>query len=944
MKKNSVRIYNPLSKPFGPLSINYFYPIYVEDKKAYPIQIKSRQYKTASNYIYSNGILTSPMYNNVIANAKPVDIKNLFKEFIIEDIKNARYNSLVEAIEYALKSDRDFNIEISNVGAKTLRYSNKMEDEIDVFLDKNYLNTIYKYVPELKTSSKFEDRLYEAYKVSQFLLNRISNNSALTEYIGKSPKDILPVSLNYPSKDSVLILYNSGKIEPYIYENVNTPENIVHIIRANELKNLQTRLKLLENERIFQSYVDDFLKRNNPELDEINYNIAKNQQFRTMSDDEYKNMVSRVVKLVKAGIITGLKYEKIKIPTDKEIKKAIDRIKDLIIREEMSPEKTTMEAPFSSRIKPFMVEYMKKVNKNLSKEVIVSKLKENMMNIFDLKFQNNEFRYLLTLTGSFSIQMPDLYEKDNFVGEYLEQLRSRLRLDFTPITKDNIHIHIEGNKFLMDWVKERTLDICNTSVMIQKQFVEVDQKIIKPFVNAVLENVYNKCDALPVKLSYDVPAYFNNIVKNFSKRMDVDINEKTVKFIYNYILQLIFTIIDTTDVKSLEQFNKNIALSQHFLTVKPNMICVKSALINLVEQIGEITGENDYDRYLLVAVDILYNKKNYVDDKLRSKIKELEKEISNLVEEKKESKNIYEIESEIDKRVIELNNANKEFRKIIKNVQSFDTKSLRTQEKKSRKDEDESDYESDLEKTELEASDDEEEEEEISFSFPYKRSSAAYRRSKTNVKFEDYVPKNEEIIDNLRVLPNDKFEYVIRKMAEYALSEPNIEDESKHYRKAISEYVEPIQNDVIRMVEKIPSVILSNPVVVEKQFKPKINKKYVNLEKKIDKKIKSLFSSSKSQMRFEKQIKERFTTIPANVQNRINFFAPNCRFILKTKIEEPVEFEDEILEDVGEEEESDEEEFVPEMIEKEGEEREEREGKAEEDIEIEVEDFEDIEF
>jgi hypothetical protein len=137
MEQGIIRIYNPLSKPFGPLSNNYIHPIVINNKV----------WLTVTNFILSN-MLTTPIYQLALQNSP---IQGDKKQTNIKD----KFIQLVSNREYRLGRT------LTKYEKTNLRKS--LEDEFAI--QKLSIYRLFDYYLELEVYNTIRTAVEKAYTV-----------------------------------------------------------------------------------------------------------------------------------------------------------------------------------------------------------------------------------------------------------------------------------------------------------------------------------------------------------------------------------------------------------------------------------------------------------------------------------------------------------------------------------------------------------------------------------------------------------------------------------------------------------------------------------------------------------------------------------------------------------------------------------------------------------
>jgi predicted NAD-dependent protein-ADP-ribosyltransferase YbiA (DUF1768 family) len=266
-------IYDPKDFPFGPLSNNFFSEMTIDGKK----------WKTVSNYIYSNMLIT-PSFKLAVKNAdiKPRNKEEKNSEQIIVDLekKQGKKFSETEKKNLILNIDREkaienmdinslFNYYISQEYIHTLRtaieksYTSKVSGEPElqkllldteerpiIYVSKNNIlgmgednkgmNLIGKILMQIRYNLRKDEMLkkrgeekqvseeiiFDTYKAMIILQKELRELHDIKIYVDKSPKDIVELYLKNHPEENFNTLGLSDHIKPTIvdmFKNGNLP-------------------------------------------------------------------------------------------------------------------------------------------------------------------------------------------------------------------------------------------------------------------------------------------------------------------------------------------------------------------------------------------------------------------------------------------------------------------------------------------------------------------------------------------------------------------------------------------------------------------------------------------------------------------------------------------------------------------------------------------------
>lgn len=336
MAQKTIFIYNQNSKPFGPLSNNYYDPLVI-DGKTWP---------TPSNFIYAN-LLRVPVYQSMLQTARVhgekekeektieekvehiVKIYQANKQVVTDAVREQIRASIVEDIMVADMSinqlfDYYSGQEMRNISynAIELAYNTKMNQDqklADLLLQtdhkpivynsdnnllgrghdgkgKNLVGTVlmqirqklqYAKLADVQTS-KIEEKnnlIFEAYKAMTFLQNELSSGRKIDSYIGQpvnriSKNSTIPIT----AKESIIGYYNQRQF-PLIEKELETPGSMVRtLIEQNRPKEAERSEKEKLN-TVCYLYIKSVIKKNYPNMSDENIETATKQTVFTIPCD-----------------------------------------------------------------------------------------------------------------------------------------------------------------------------------------------------------------------------------------------------------------------------------------------------------------------------------------------------------------------------------------------------------------------------------------------------------------------------------------------------------------------------------------------------------------------------------------------------------------------------------------------------------------------------------
>jgi len=342
-KNNTINVFTTFERPFNVLSNNY----------PFTMTINSKDYNTVTNYIYSNLLLT-PIDKLILQNASVINIDKIFNELKNKSTEQTIFSSLEIAYAEKLKNPDLKNLLLSTNNSHIVYINDN--DPILGFNQKTKkgLNAVGKILQqfrqrfqsekiqenETKEQKDFNNKLIKAYIVNTVLKKALYEGYDITQYYNKSLDDILS-TFNYMissvDTENVILLYKNNQLSNYIVRSVNNPNNIIDVLRKDNLRNVGVENSLAKKYIVFDMYLDYMLRKNFTELDKKQYYLAKQQQLSTISNEKKANLVLRVYELYKQGYLSAnlsndidKRFENMYKPSEAEIIKAENKYIDII--------------------------------------------------------------------------------------------------------------------------------------------------------------------------------------------------------------------------------------------------------------------------------------------------------------------------------------------------------------------------------------------------------------------------------------------------------------------------------------------------------------------------------------------------------------------------------------------------------------------------------------
>jgi predicted NAD-dependent protein-ADP-ribosyltransferase YbiA (DUF1768 family) len=304
---NTIKIFNPRDYPFGKLSINNKDDFYLNNKL----------YPSVSNYIYSN-LLRTPLFKQVIQNIKISELEKEFNILLSEEINTIVKKAIETGLDSKINDSKEMQESLLSTKNEPISYisSNPITGIGD---DSNGLNMVGKYLEQKrrqieisfkeqyteKKKQEWEHALYESYIADLALNKAIKNGNDLSEYMGKTPTQIIDmigrteVVNSAPSKKFIVEdLYKKQRyknlIPKEIILSIDNPESLVFSIRKKQLGNLRKRQITLRKETVLYMYCEYILEKEFDIPKEKYDEAIKEQYLKYGWDDNSRGMHSKL--------------------------------------------------------------------------------------------------------------------------------------------------------------------------------------------------------------------------------------------------------------------------------------------------------------------------------------------------------------------------------------------------------------------------------------------------------------------------------------------------------------------------------------------------------------------------------------------------------------------------------------------------------------------------
>lgn len=325
----SIKLFDPNDKPYGHLSNNHYYPITIDDLV----------WKNVTQYIYTN--MSPILYRDSIKKSKNIydSFKNYNKQAQIDILSN----SLLTALNVKFENPYILKVLLSTDDNDILYISDN--DILGMGKNNNGLNKVGKYLVQIRNKFKNKERLeneikykekqlYNVFAASLALDYAIKDGNDLKDYFGLTINEIIDkygkdrlfkkipnfeiFKKTFKSDDKSVKLLNLGLLYPDV---------LIYQTRKEELR-LMASYKLFNlKQKIFNTYINNFIKRAYPNLAIEDYEKLKKQKFGNLSYEDKEKLINRIYNIknivnnpIRNSINNFINY--ISIPKDEDINDA----------------------------------------------------------------------------------------------------------------------------------------------------------------------------------------------------------------------------------------------------------------------------------------------------------------------------------------------------------------------------------------------------------------------------------------------------------------------------------------------------------------------------------------------------------------------------------------------------------------------------------------------
>jgi predicted NAD-dependent protein-ADP-ribosyltransferase YbiA (DUF1768 family) len=308
-----INIFDPKSKPFGWLSNNY----------RHFMKLDNKEWRTVTNYIYANILITQMHQEEVRLIKKTKDIKPTFQRLYQVEIDDVVRKSIEKALKVKFEN-KDLAEKLLATGNAPIFYvsQNKLlgigpkNDGQNLYgkylvQARHILRVSFKKQKKELQKSEHDQIVYDTYIAQHGLTDAIRKGNDLKEFVNKTPSEIIErlgrakLEKSAPRRVVILEMVHKKYVSKDFLVAVEYPETMVLVIRKNEMRKLRLRKIKERKEIIFDMYTDYLLEKYYPELDADNYVKAKEQQLNQMGWQQKNDLQNRLYELFEKGMLSS---------------------------------------------------------------------------------------------------------------------------------------------------------------------------------------------------------------------------------------------------------------------------------------------------------------------------------------------------------------------------------------------------------------------------------------------------------------------------------------------------------------------------------------------------------------------------------------------------------------------------------------------------------------
>jgi len=589
------------------------------------------------------------------ANFTLPDVRNYIQEKGLTQQKYSQYLREDESLKKSLVELYEFGQlnEVANL-------ADNKNILIPLVIQKNIDRKMKLMVDRLIVKSYIRD------KINEFVDDPNEFNMLLGDEQEKQVNDIYK-SLSDSQKMSILRAYRSGDLNASTVSAINEAIESSRSKMTDEIDISKQRIEMVENKKVRDSStVDEPSYDNEP----IYFSSNINNKYQVFSPNVFTGMLEIGSKLYPNPSYYSVAKLLTLIPEIRNLKNAYPYLLKDPSSADIKYQSLNSFLPLDEATSNYLRVKDGSYRDNLRKYAKIA---------MDEKFQDDQFKELLLLTGNSNITYNDLQDNilgigkdkngENFVGKYLMQIRNSTFADYNtakyPILSLEDINQIYEYKYVSNWFEMKAKDMIFSLKLVRdflndqylEQFgrkcrtrkggdcfnIEVDYKLN----HKIMEVIYKFCKPINKQYKMAVPKKFSEFVKRNMKNP----SKNVIKQLWDRILSQFETVMETVPVFTLFTFKQFTVLNSLKLSLaKCENDCIASALDNTIEDLHTILKKitkidvfNDLNtKYatLLILGSKNKRKKNKFDDIEESTIEEVgaqESKVGEILDEFREA-------------------------------------------------------------------------------------------------------------------------------------------------------------------------------------------------------------------------------------------------------------------------------------------------------------------
>jgi len=316
MEENITTFFDPIEKPFGPLSIYFREPLVIDGKT----------YNSIANYVYSL-VVKIPMHKKIILESPSINLINIRNELLYKTKESILKSSLDKALRVKF-TNPELAKRLLDTGLSHLifRSPNVYLGVNEAGVGQNILGmALMKLRSEIQQmrilneklilSEELYTKIYNIYLLYNIMLKKITNGvSDLSEYMnGYDINDVINkygrslIQSSSPSKDAIIELYKNKYLPDEIKEELKRPGVMPYVLRSKYLAEYSQVFNKKVHDFIFSEFCNKVAEKSISEKVTTTGKYDFVSSLNKLDKSERNTLKERVLKLYIYGILPNIK-------------------------------------------------------------------------------------------------------------------------------------------------------------------------------------------------------------------------------------------------------------------------------------------------------------------------------------------------------------------------------------------------------------------------------------------------------------------------------------------------------------------------------------------------------------------------------------------------------------------------------------------------------------